>query len=133
MASVFTGKYEMDSNGVNRIIDEYGNSMIAMRMVRWRDTNEFKLDIRKYRFDENGETPNKGITFLTEEGPGELAKALLEEGYGNSDDIAESLYKTRPDICNRVLDLMDGKKLDEPDREDDGTIEDLYDPREVLG
>ena len=132
MGAAFNGKYEMDHNGVNRIIDEYGNSMLAMRMVRWRETNDFKLDIRKYRFDENGETPSKGITFLTEEGPGELAKALLEEGYGDAEHLAESLYKTRPDICNKILDLMDGKKLDEPDK-DENSIEDLYDPREVLG
>lgn len=128
----FDGKYEMDPNGVNRIIDEYGNTMIAMRKVRWKDINDYKLDIRKYRFGENGETPSRGISFLTEEGPGELVKALLEEGYGEADDVAESLYSTRPDICNRVMDLMNGEKMEEPEKDSDGSFEDLYDPREVL-
>lgn len=127
----FTGKYEMDPNGVNRVIDERGNAMIAMRMVRWKDVNEFKLDIRKYGFNEAGEIPSKGISFLTEEGPGELAKALLEEGYGEHTDVAQSLYDNRPDICNDIMDLMNGKKLEVP-KSEDGSIEDLYDPREVL-
>ena len=131
MASTFTGQYEMDPNGVNRIVDEYGNSMIALRMVRWKSDKDFKLDLRKYRFNEEGEQFGKGISFLTEDGPGELAKVLLEEGYGESREIAESLYKTRPDICNDIMDLMNGVKLEVP-KSNGSSIDELYDPREVL-
>ena len=127
----FNGKYEMDPEGVNRVIDEYGNQMIALRKVRWKEDKEFKLDIRKYRFDEEGEKYDKGLTFLTDDGPGELAKALLEEGYGDDKDIAESLYKTRPDICNNIMDLMDGVKLN-PLQKQEGSLDVLYDPRELL-
>lgn len=129
MARTFNGEYEMDPNGINRVIEEYGNTMIALRMVRWQSDKEFKLDLRKYRFDEEGEKYSKGISFSTEDGPSELAKVLLEEGYGDDKEVAESLYKTRPAICNNIMDLMNGVKLEVPNN---SGLDILYDPRETL-
>ena len=92
--------------------------------VRWRENADFKLDIRKYLYTDEGEQFRKGISFLTDEGPGELAKALLEEGYGNDEDIATSLYSHRPEVCNTIMDLMNGVKLKSNKPE--------YDPEELF-
>lgn len=128
---MFTGKYEYDPDGVNRIIDERGNSFIAMRMVRWKEDNEFELDIRKYRLGEDGtETPNKGIKFLTEDGPCELMTAMIEEGYGDTITIADSLFKNRKDICERIIKLDKGEVELFVETEDEDN-EDYYDPREI--
>lgn len=116
--------YEYDEKAFNRVIDEKGNQAIIMRKVRWRENADFKLDIRKYLYTDEGEQFRKGISFLTDEGPGELAKALLEEGYGGDEDIATSLYSHRPEICNNIMDLMNGVKL-KPNKPE-------YDPEDIF-
>lgn len=90
----------------DKIIDEKGNSFIALRKISWGESDDVKLDLRKYTTKADGsEQMLKGVSFITEEGPNELAKVLVEEGYGHTDDIL-SAVSTRPDFrqcLNKVL------------------------------
>ena len=122
--------YEYMPDGVNKIIEEKGNYFSALRMVRWKDTAEFKLDLRKYKSDENGEVALKGYSFMTDEGPSELISVLLEEGYGDTTRIANTIYEKRPDVCNRIVALMNGETtVDIPDGVDPAAF---YDPKELI-
>jgi hypothetical protein len=94
---------ELDST-----IDEKGSIFIALRKVQWvkngedPDETKAKLDLRKYRVDENGdEIAGKGISFLTDDGPNELTKVLVHEGYGNTKEILKEL-KNRDDFVDSV-------------------------------
>ena len=94
---------ELDST-----IDENGSIFIALRKVQWvkngedPDETKAKLDLRKYRVDENGdEIAGKGISFLTDDGPNELTKVLIHEGYGNTKEILKEL-KNRDDFVDSV-------------------------------
>ena len=89
-------------------IDEKGSIFIALRKVQWvkngedPDETKAKLDLRKYRVDENGdEIAGKGISFLTDDGPNELTKVLIHEGYGNTKEILKEL-KNRDDFVDSV-------------------------------
>lgn len=89
-------------------IDEKGSIFIALRKVQWvkngedPDETKAKLDLRKYRVDENGdEIVGKGISFLTDDGPNELTKVLVHEGYGNTKEILKEL-KNRDDFVDSV-------------------------------
>ena len=116
----FTGQYEYKEDGIDRIIDEHGNVAIIMREVRWKDTDDYKLDIRKYNFTDEGERYGKGLRFLTEDGPDELVRILLEEGYGKPEEIAEAI-SNRDDIIRAFGTL-----------EASNNTEDLYDPKELI-
>lgn len=134
----FNGNYEKDENGIDRIIEERGNQFLAMRMVRWNDNKEFKLDIRKYILSETGETPLKGISFLTEEGPDELTKILVEEGFGNNSDLFETIKEKRPelesyfikDYLDKDIETLKSHLDTYPIIEDN--MEEYYDPEELL-
>lgn len=112
---------------LNAIIDERGSSFIAMRKVQWvkkdeePDESKAKLEIRKYRVVDGEERADKGISFLTDEGPGELAKALIHEGYGNTKDILSEL-KNREDFESVVNNFYD----------DDNSDGEFFDMRSLL-
>ena len=103
MAFEYTVNPELD-----RIVEEKGNTYISFRKITWGpeiDEEKEKLDIRKYYTNADGEeVVGKGVSFLTDEGPHELTKILLEEGYGHSDDIAEAI-KNRDDYNDIVEDI----------------------------
>jgi hypothetical protein len=103
--------FSIDENGVNLIVDEKGSNYLALRKVKWFD-NDYKLELRRWTSTKEGERPGKGVTFLTEEGPHELAEALVKEGYGNTATLLDAL-----------------NARDEEDMEE----EDYYDPRKILG
>ena len=106
-------------------IDEKGSAFIALRKIYWGDSREPKLDIRRYYSTESGERmTKKGFSFLTEDGPHELTRVLLEQGYGKPQDILKTLEEKRPDIYDALKDKLNGI----PDEE----IEEMYDPREVF-
>lgn len=132
----FTGKYEYDTEGIDRIIDERGNSALILRNVRWNEDKDFKLDLRNYYFTDEGERYGKGISFLTEDGPDELVRILLEEGYGKPDEIAEAICN-RDDIIKAFgkLDVIsvDEEMIKEIQKETVKEItEKMYDPREMI-
>ena len=114
-------------------IDEKGNTFIALRKIDWGNKGDFKLDLRKYYASEAGETMSKGLSFLTEDGPNELTKVLIETGYGNDAELANAIIEKRPGILSRINsaikddpDLLEG--LDDEDLEDD----EFYDPEELV-
>lgn len=103
----FSGEFSFRiMDDFDKIIDEKGNNFIALRKICWGNSDEAKLDLRKYTTKADGtEQMLKGVSFLTEEGPHELTKVLLAEGYGRTDDVLETISK-RDDFrhcLNKVL------------------------------
>lgn len=117
-------KYAIDKD-FDHTIDEKGNTFIALRKIAWGDSENYKLDLRKYYTTEDGERMNKGVSFLTDEGPNELARVLIDTGYGNAMDIAESIKNNRPDIMELLASDLDKIKAE-------SNTGDFYDPRELL-
>ena len=110
--------YELD-NDFDFTIDEKGNSFIALRKIRWGNSSEFRLDLRKWFNTATGETMSKGVSFITEDGPHELVKVMVEQGYGHTKDIVEAL-KLRDDFDSSELPVIKEMK------------ENYYDPVESL-
>lgn len=117
-------------------IDEKGNTFIALRKIDWGNKGDYKLDIRKYYASDAGETMSKGLSFLTEEGPNELTKVLLETGYGDAEEIANTILESRKDIAARIA-----VALNDPNKSYDLTVEleneladdeEFYDPEELI-
>ena len=130
MASEF--KYTVDPD-FDYTIDEKGNTFIALRKIDWGNKDDFKLDIRKYYASETGETMSKGFSFLTEDGPHELTKVLLETGYGDPEEITNTIVYNRPDILRKMCKVISSdpslSDMDLINDEDD----DFYDPEELMG
>lgn len=133
MARDFT--YTTDSN-FDYTIDEKGNTFIALRKIDWGGNGNYKLDLRKYYANESGETMSKGVSFLTEDGPNELTKVLLETGYGEANEIANTLLEHRKDIVARIAhELNDPNKSYDLSVELESHLEDeemYYDPEELI-
>ena len=132
MARDFT--YTMDPN-FDYTVDEKGNTFIALRKIDWGGNGNYKLDLRKYYASESGETMSKGVSFLTEDGPDELTKVLLETGYGNDTEIAETIIRDRPYIAKRIKDELDNNQFYNKRIEDlEVEIEEetYYDPEELI-
>lgn len=111
----------------NHIIEEKGNMFTALRKISWNDKDNYKLDLRKYYVTGDGETVGKGVSFMTEEGPNELAKVLVSEGYGYTDEILKELAN-REDFrasLNSVLN-PDDKFYDE------NVKSEFFDPKELF-
>lgn len=116
---------------VNTIFEEKGNQFGAIRKIRWGDSDKEYLEVRKWRnTPDGGEQATKGYTFMTEEGPGELAKGLLELGYGNTREILTTLSER--ENFRKSLNSVLGKG-DELFDESEGTLEDDYfDPKSFI-
>ena len=117
-------------DGFDHIIDEKGSAFIALRKIQWgigqndeEDPEKVKLDLRKYYSTSEGERMSKGLSFLTEEGPGELVNVLVEQGYGKTTDVLSRLMN-RDDFKDAVDQVVGNHEEDDED--------DFYDPREVL-
>lgn len=116
-------------------IDEKGNTFIALRKIDWGNKGEYKLDLRKYYASETGETMSKGISFLTDDGPDELTKVLLETGYGNDAEIAETLLGNRKGVVAKIAKALNDPKISydlSTELEDVDDEEDYYDPEELV-
>lgn len=114
--------------GEDKIFDERGNSFLAMRNVQWDrkdegpDETKAKLELRKWIIGKDlKETPNKGFSFLTEDGPNNLAKTLVESGYGDTKELILELAK-RDDFKETLEHINDT---------DDGADQ-FFDAREYL-
>lgn len=119
-------------DGVNRIFEEKGNQFGAFRKIQWGSNDKSYLEIRKWRnTPDGGEQASKGYSFMTEEGPGELAKTLLDMGYGNTKEML-SVLSVRNDF-RKSLNSVLGKE-DELFDSSVGTLEDdYYDPKDLIG
>ena len=133
MARDFT--YSVDPD-FDYTIDEKGNTFIALRKIDWGNKGDYKLDIRKYYASESGETMTKGVSFLTEDGPHELTKVLIETGYGDAEEIANTIIENRKDIAARIaLALNDPEKGYDLKMELENELEEeeeYYDPEELI-
>lgn len=123
--------YSYDESGINHIVEERGNTFSAMRLVKWKEDTDFKLDIRKYRSTEEGEVASKGISFYNaQEASTEIIKGLLENGYGDDLEICKSIYSNRPDLCDTLIKLKNGEiSMEEVEL---GNPDEYYDARDVL-
>lgn len=109
---------------INAIFDERGSQFLALRKIHWckegseSSEDQARLELRKWMVNSDGEErANKGFSFLTEEGPHELAKVLVHEGFGHTKDLLREL-RTRNDFAESVQtinedeDLSDGEYFD---------------------
>lgn len=122
---------------VNAIFDETpGNAFLAVRRLRWHADSEFKLDIRKWFTDSQGnETAGKGVSFMTKEGPGNLVKALLELGVADTRSAIEGV-KDRDDFLVTVKEILEENNMDINSvsiPEHDNSSATFYDPKDILG
>lgn len=121
-------KYEVDEE-FDYLVEEKGNQAIFFRRVSWGG-RDAKPEIRKWYVDGTSETPGKGVTFMTEEGPDELVKVMTEVGFGKTDEILENISK-REDFGISVKKIL-GKGLEELiDDNADIELEEVYDPRSL--
>lgn len=127
MAKDFT--YTVDSD-FDYTIDEKGNTFIALRKIDWGNKGDYKLDIRKYYASETGETMSKGLSFLTEEGPHELTKVLIETGYGDDEELANTIIDNRPKLLGKICSEMSRRGITPNDIEYEE--EEFYDPEELI-
>lgn len=92
---------------VNEVFDEgVGNSFLAMRRLRWSEDGQFKLDLRKWITNSEGEEiAGKGFSFITEEGPANLVNCLLKHGYGDTRKTLEGI-QDREDFVPEVMEIL---------------------------
>jgi hypothetical protein len=115
---------------VDVTFDEKGSTFLAFRKIQWckegetPDESLAKLELRKWRVQSDGtERADKGFSFLTPEGPHELAVALVREGYGATKDILSEL-RTRDNFKEAVEHFSD--------EEDINTSGEYFDMRSLL-
>ena len=116
-------------NDINEIVEEKGNQYTAIRKVQWikedeqPDASKAKLELRKWMVDKDGtEKANKGYTFMTPEGPHQLAEILVENDFGKTRTILKSISK-RDDFKD---------VLNDPNDEEFGNDGEYFDMRETL-
>lgn len=125
-------KFEIKEDGINELIDEgNGNSSIMLREVGWNGRDP-KLEIRKWIIDVDKETPMRGLSFITEQGPHTLTEVLSEKGFGNTEKLINNI-KDREDFDESLVKVI-GKKKIEKSKNTEVTIseDDYFDPKSVL-
>jgi hypothetical protein len=125
-------KFEIKEDGINELIDEgNGNSSIMLREVGWNGRDP-KLELRKWIIDVDKETPMRGLSFITEQGPHTLTEVLAEKGFGNTENLIHSI-KDREDFDESLVKVI-GKKKIEKSKNTEVTIseDDYFDPKSVL-
>ena len=118
-----------------------GNSFLAMRKLRWDENSSFKIDLRKWFTNSDGEEiAGKGFSFITEDGPNNLVNCLIDNGFGDTRDIIEKV-STRDDFVDALVTsatALDALGLDElkdkvKKAAESSEAESFYDPKELLG
>ncbi len=114
----------------NEIIEEKGNQFTALRTIQWikegdtPDPTKAKLELRRWIIDKDGtERANKGVVFMTEEGPHQLVEIMTENNYGRTKEIMKALVK-RADFKDSVINL-NKEDVDDSDGE-------YFDMRDML-
>lgn len=95
--------FEVDPN-YDFVLEERGNTYTALRKIRWGDKEDFSLDIRKYYATEEGERMAKGCSLMSREGADELTRILVDTGYGNDKQLAETICANRDEVAARIYD-----------------------------
>ena len=135
---MFNGNYEYDER-LDKVVDEKANQFISVRFAKWKEDQDFQLEIRRFALSEDGETPLKGVRFLTDNGPHELTTTLIENGFGMADELVDTIIENRPAVAAKIYNRLTGdKKLmtkvlsHENDEDTEDESENLYDPKELL-
>lgn len=135
---MFNGNYEYDER-LDKVVDEKANQFISVRFAKWKEDQDFQLEIRRFALSEDGETPLKGVRFLTDNGPHELTTTLVENGFGMADELVDIIIEHRPAVAAKIYNRLTGdKKLmtkvlsHENDEDMEDESENLYDPKELL-
>ena len=89
--------------GDDHIFDEKGSKFLSLRKIQWitkdtdtEDESKSRLELRKWIVKPDGtEMPNGGFGFLTENGPDELTKLMVNQGYGKTKDILSGIVKRK--------------------------------------
>lgn len=128
---------EIDES-INEVFDEApgSNSFLALRKLRWSETGKFKLDIRKwYTNNEGEEIAGKGVSFITEDGPNNLINALMKHGYGETRGILESISSRSDFLPNvkRVIGNMNTTLDNIEDNKEEDIDADYFDPKNIFG
>ena len=85
-------KYKIDES-LNDIFHEQGNTYFALRKISWGDSDNYKVDIRKYYSSADGEeTMSKGVS-LSDEAANSLTESLVKNGYGNTKEMLKMLVQ----------------------------------------
>lgn len=103
--------YETDPE-VDAILEEHANTYVALRKIKWGNSKDFKVDIRKYTATESGERMLKGCS-LTDEGANELVTNLLKLGYGKDEEIQTTINESRPELVSRFIEDFSSKTPEE--------------------
>lgn len=111
-------QYNLETNN-EYIFDEKANTVLTLREESWNGS-PYKLFLRKCIADKEGNlNANKGFSFLTENGPHELAEELVRRGYGDTSELV-NILKERDDINQE--DLQDINVIEE----------EYYDPKDIF-
>lgn len=123
--------YEIKEDGINELIEEKGNTILALREVAWNG-RKAHLELRKWIIDENGDKPMKGVSFSSEETPNILVDKMTELGFGNTENIINNI-KEREDF-DAALESAIGKKkiIKAKNTEVEISEDDFYDPKNIL-
>lgn len=120
--------YSYTVGDIDEVVDERGNAVIMMRKLAWGSGKE-KLEIRKWFVDVDSEKASKGVTFLTDDGPHNLTKSLIDNGYGDTEQCIESLQK-RDDFMSALSHVIGPKKVKKIKEVPSDTK--FYDPKELV-
>ena len=130
MATDNEDKYKYTVGDIDELIDERGNSVIMLRKLAWGEGKE-KLEIRKWIVDIDSERANKGVTFLTEEGPHNLTDTMVKLGFGNTENIISELSK-RDDFNTALVSVIGETGVKRAKKSASTGTETYYDPKEAL-
>lgn len=103
--------YEADPE-VDVILEEHANTYVALRKIKWGNSKDFKIDIRKYTATESGERMLKGCS-LTNDGANELVANLIKLGYGKDEDLQVAINESRPELVSRFIEDFSSKSPEE--------------------
>lgn len=111
------------------LFDEKASTCGTIRKVQWvregaePDESKAKVEIRHIKVDETGETPLKGYSFSTPEGPDELTEGMIKAGFGKTKEILKAV-RMREDFLEAANTINDD--------EDEGGDGETFDMRDLL-
>lgn len=125
--------YELKYNGINEIIDERNNTVMMLREVGWGGRPP-RLELRKWIINSDGEIANKGVAFMTEDGPHNLVDTMTNLGFGRTKNILNNI-KNRDDFEDSLVQVIGKEKVNTAKKTEfvrDDNDESYYDPRRLI-
>ena len=95
--------YKIEDN-YQYIVDTKGDTTICLSKMSWNG-GPYKLDLRKWYRRGEELIPQRGLSFLTDDGPNKLAELLVEKGFGDTQTIQNILNK-RPNEKKQTTEKM---------------------------